>query len=101
LTGEVAGLREQLKGKETDIGHLMEECRQYKEEMGLLYDEIKEHGEIHSEQIAEIIKVKFQSENILELYNALRARLGNMEGVIVQLKAHLGQVLAGHRGIAQ
>lgn len=65
MTGEVAGLREQLKGKEVDIGHLMEECRQYKEEMNLLYDEIKEHGEIHSEQIAEIIKVKFQSENIL------------------------------------
>jgi phage terminase small subunit len=57
----MGGLKEQLRGKESDIGHLMEECRQYKEEMALLYDEIKEHGEIHSEQIAEIIKVKFQS----------------------------------------
>jgi hypothetical protein len=56
----------------------MEECRQYKEEMALLYDEVQEHGEIHSHQIAEIIKVKFQSENILELYNALRVRLGGL-----------------------
>jgi hypothetical protein len=50
-----------VRSKETDIGHLMEECRQYKEEMTLLYDEVKEHTEIHSDHIAEIIKIKFQS----------------------------------------
>lgn len=38
LQNEIAALKESIKGKDIDIGHLMEECRQYKEEMGILYE---------------------------------------------------------------
>jgi hypothetical protein len=51
LRSENASLKQAVRGKDSDVGHLMEECRQYKEEMALLYDEIKWHQAIHSEQI--------------------------------------------------
>lgn len=75
----------------------MEECRQYKEEMGILYEEIKEHQFIHSEQNAEVIKLKFECEHLLESHKTLNARLTGIQGMLMQMKKHLALQIEGQQ----
>lgn len=56
----------------------MAECKQYKQEIATLYDELGEYQQTESDLSNEIIKLKFESDNITQSYTALRTRLANL-----------------------
>jgi predicted nucleic acid-binding Zn-ribbon protein len=73
--------------------HLLGDSRRFQAEIAALQAEVGVRAQTESELGGEVIKLKFQAENIAQSYNSLNTRLANLQGVVGQLRGRLAQTV--------